>query len=374
MSDELDALLAKLTPAERAQLAARLTTGDAIGGDKVSGDKVVGDKVSDPQGTVSVSDDGRINGVAVGINLGTIIYGRDPREDERRRLVWYLDRLAAKLYRLPLRGLDETLDQGQGVSLPQVYVMLATMSRVEVAGGRAGSKKLRRYYQDGDIEGAIKEAYHLDYALPQEAIVAAEPVTYRQKERRSNPVPGRILYRAQLVTEAVHAHSQLILLGDPGSGKSTFLRHLAWAMARRGLDQLSDATVLFGWDDQRRRLPIILPLRTLAGQLARQGVSAQTVYTALLAEIQSYNITGADDMLNAGLHQGAVLLLFDGLDEVPLDAIPDVTADRRTTLRAVRDFTQMHTSTAAVLTCRTRAFDEPLRELLGWPASPTSPR
>lgn len=373
MSDELDALLAKLTPAERAQLAARLTTGDAVGGDKVAGDKIVGDKIIEPQGAVSISDDGRINGVAVGVNLGTIIYGRDPHEDERRRLVWYLDRLAAKLYRLPLRGLDETLDQGQGVSLPQVYVMLATMSRVEVAGGRAGSKKLRRYYQDGDIEGTIKESYQADYALPHEAIVSAQPVTYRQKERRNNPVPGRILYRAQLVTEAVHDHPQLVLLGDPGSGKSTFLRHLAWALARRGLDQLSDATVLFGWDAQRRRMPIILPLRALAGQLAHRGASDQTVYTALLAEIQSYNITGAEDMLNAALHQGAVLLLFDGLDEVPLDAIPGVTADRRTTLRAVRDFTQMHTSTAAVLTCRTRAFDEPLRELLNWPVETIAP-
>ena len=77
-------------------------------------------------GTVNLGADGRIDGIAVGVNLGKIIYGRDPEEDERKRLVWYLDRLASKLYRLPLRGLDEKLDQGEGVSLPQVYVWSRT--------------------------------------------------------------------------------------------------------------------------------------------------------------------------------------------------------------------------------------------------------
>jgi hypothetical protein len=77
--------------------------------------------VNSPAG--QVSNDGRIDGVAVGVNLGTIIYGRTPEEEERRRLVWHLDRLANKLYRLPLRGLEERLDQGNGVVLPQVYVI-----------------------------------------------------------------------------------------------------------------------------------------------------------------------------------------------------------------------------------------------------------
>ena len=53
-------------------------------------------------------------------------------EEERRRLVWYLAALANKLARLPLRGLEERLDQGNGLALPRVYVMLATKTRVEV--------------------------------------------------------------------------------------------------------------------------------------------------------------------------------------------------------------------------------------------------
>src|SRR6266545_4249561 len=75
-----------------------LQTAAAPAGDTVTDNKVGGSKVVDPHGTVNVSDDARINGVAVGINLGTIIYGRLPGEDERRRLVWYLQGLATKLY------------------------------------------------------------------------------------------------------------------------------------------------------------------------------------------------------------------------------------------------------------------------------------
>ena len=365
MHDDLSELLARLqsmTPEERARLLS-LTAGDAVAGDKVGGDKVGGDKVADPQGTVNLTADARINGVAVGINLGTVIYGRPPIEDERRRLVWYLDRLASKLYRLPLRGLDEKLDQGEGVSLPQVYVMLAIESLVEVARGY--TKELWRYYQGGKLNQPFKPEYSPDHALPDQAIVRVEGLNVVRRERERNlPL---LLSRSTLATEAVHSHRHLVLLGDPGGGKSTFLRHLAWALARRGLDQPSDATALFGWDDQRRLLPVILPLRALAGRLAEHGASAQTVYNALLAEIQSYNIAQADDMFSESLHRGAALLLFDGLDEVPLDTIPGVTADRRTTLRAVRDFAQIHAGAALIVTCRVRAFDEELRAELGWP-------
>jgi len=65
-----------------------------------------------------------------------------------------------------------------------------------------------------------------------------------------------------------------VLLDDPGSGKSTFMRHLAWALAQRGLDQHSEATALVGWEEEQPLLPIFLLLRTLAGRLATQGATA----------------------------------------------------------------------------------------------------
>ncbi len=387
MSDDLDTLVMKLRALRaewgddvaRAAFEKHPAALDAnqrarllklIFGDNAAGSSTASDPVMNPQGTVTISDDARINGVAVGVNLGRIVYGRDPEEDERRRMVWYFDRLAASLYRLPLRGLDETLERGQGISLPQVYVMLATTGE-PVLLVDSESENFASYLNLEQSD--IKREYEPEWALPLKAIIQSDTLESPAAAAILGINPGAEFYRAQLATEAVAENQHLVLLGDPGSGKSTFLRHLAWALARRGLDQLNDVTVLFGWDDQRRLLPIIVPLRALAGRLAAHAAGAQTVYAALLAEIQSFNIAQADDMLSEALHHGAALLLFDGLDEVPLDAVPGVTADRRTTLRAVRDFAQIHAGAAIVITCRVRAFDEPLHAELDWPVETIAP-
>jgi hypothetical protein len=77
-----ESTLAQIAQDLRALREATAPTGDIVAGDKVGGDKVAGDKIVEPQGTVS-NDDGRIDGVAVGVNLGTIIYGRTPEEFDR---------------------------------------------------------------------------------------------------------------------------------------------------------------------------------------------------------------------------------------------------------------------------------------------------
>ncbi len=393
MTDDLDALLAKLTPEERARLAARLGAGDIVGADKIAGDKVGGDKVVEPQGAVNVSDDARINGVAVGVNLGKIIYGRDPQEDERRRLVWYLTALSNKLRRLPLRGLDPKLDEGgEGMLLGRVYIEMAGRFEQEIAHGPAHT--LRHYFENEDLTQPIQSRYHPNHAIPSQAVTTISvwesdvpTPTILTVSADHWPVPVGItdktyfeLTRRRLLLEAVR-NRLTVLLGNPGSGKSTFLRHLAWALAQRGLDQLNDETALFGWDDaypsapsrtatgagegeHRQFLPIFLPLRKLAARLAAENISDATVRAALRDGIESYGIQNIEDLLSESLYSGAALLMFDGLDEVPLEATPGV-ASRITTLQAVHDFAQLYATTHIVVTCRTRAFDEKLSECVG---------
>ncbi len=233
--DTRQRLMADLQALQAASAPAGDVVGDLVGGDKVLGDQVAGEKRTAGPGAVTLSDDARLNGVAVGVNLGTIVYGRLPHEDERRQLAWYLAGLANKLYRLPLRGLDERLDQGKGLALPQVYVMLATQSHIEVAHG--STKELQRYFVGRSLNQPLKEGYNPDQALPDRAIVRVEPWSDGNGRRRSSGTLPRVLWRSCLATEAVQQHARLVLLGDPGSGKSTFLRYLAWALARRGLDQ-----------------------------------------------------------------------------------------------------------------------------------------
>src|SRR6266540_452585 len=355
------------------QLLEKLQAIQTVAGDKVGGDKVAGDKIVEPQGTVNVTGAARI---AVGINLGQIIYGADPTDAQREQLTRYLRRLAAKLQRLPLRGLAARLDEGTGIALPKVYVMLATANRVVVAeDGVALAGYIRpveQFYQGEDPNKPLKEYYDPDRALPDRAIIAEEPMIYR--DRREREAHGHRLYRALLASEAVQQHQRLVLLGDPGGGKSTFLHHLAWALAQRGLDQLSNDTALFGWDDAARLLPVLLPLRKLAGRIINEGAEPATVSATLRDEMMSeYDARQADELLDQALHCGAALLLFDGLDEVPLEAVKGMSADRLTTLRAVRAFAELHDRARVVLTCRVRAFDEPLRACLYWRVETLAP-
>ncbi len=366
MSDDLDALLANLTPEQRVELAARLAAGDAIIGDKVGGDKLAGDKIVEPRGAVNIGDDARVDGVAVGINLGRIVYGRDPREDERRRLVWYLAGLAAKLYELPLRGLDEHLARGDGLAMPQLYVELAT-TRTQLF--KSGSPlELKRYCRVEQADAApayriaINEPYDQDQALPSKAVFVAD--VHGEAEQI-------FLARQLLVTKAIQQSSRIVLLGDPGSGKSTFLRHLAWTLAQRELDPARPRK-LPGWHERKQYLPIILPLRKLAARLMRDGQGDTTIVAALRDEMHSYCTQQVDDALSAALDRGTALLLFDGLDEVPPDGSPEV-ADRLTTLSAVRAAARRFKRCIVVVSCRTRAFDTILQEELGWQVATLAP-
>ena len=93
-----------------------------------------------------------------------------------------------------------------------------------------------------------------------------------------------------------------LLYGDPGSGKTTLLRHLAATLAKRGQD--GEAT----W------VPVVESLPKLARERA-------AYFPDLLAE-HFRRILGGDvgahaERLDALAESGRLLLLFDGLDEVP---------------------------------------------------------
>jgi hypothetical protein len=138
-------------------------------------------------------------GQNIGVNLGIAIFGRDPKEDERRRIVRYLDHLACALDHVPLRGLEQRTDQRQqAISLPKVYTLLATNERVQVARGTRTT--LTTYLEDGEL----RADYAPDYVLPDQAIIAVEQehseVTYRQSDTNKVPVT---LWRSQVAAEAV---------------------------------------------------------------------------------------------------------------------------------------------------------------------------
>lgn len=134
--------------------------------------------------------------------------------------------------------------------------------------------------------------------------------------RLSRPVP---------VLDLLQKHDGLILLGDPGAGKTTFLKLLALALASGQGETLG----LGG------RLPILLPLAAYANALADRDVSLDDFIARHYEEERKIQVPlGA--LLERALRQGSALLLLDGLDEVRDTGRRHLVVDR------VRDFYSRH--------------------------------
>lgn len=362
MSDELERLRREIA-ALKQQLAANsvdnmLGTNNTIADSDVHVENVVaGNLDQSKHGTVNMND-GRVD-LVVGMNLGKIIYGRDPDHDELELIQIYLRQLAEKFSYLPTSNLANRLDRNQGISMPAVYVMLGTHNNHEFRSGVA--HQLTQWYD----EKKVKEAYDPELVLPDQALYV---------QLFSGEYDDIVsLQRQELVTQAIWKHQHMVLLGVPGGGKSTVLRHLTWVLAQRGLDQTSDMTELAGWNADERLLPLFLPLRELSGAIKQHGASSQTVLRALSERLREDYALDDDGLLKTALIQRhKTMLIFDGLDEVPAKAT-DTSADRTTTINVIREFLRTHSGNRCVISCRTRAFDSDLQKLLGWHVAEIAP-
>ena len=169
------------------------------------------------------------------------------------------------------------------------------------------------------------------------------------------------------LNEVLSLGRRLILTGGPGSGKTTVLLHIAWALTQAiAADDLALAKKLVGFEPAKSKkddgseeieslpLPIFVPLSAYA--VHRRSLKPQDDRT-LAAFITHYlfarqtSFALPDDFFRHLLRQGrAVLLLLDGLDEVP-----DET-ERAQVRQAIEDLVTGREGMRVVVTCRSAAY------------------
>jgi formylglycine-generating enzyme required for sulfatase activity/predicted MPP superfamily phosphohydrolase len=178
--------------------------------------------------------------------------------------------------------------------------------------------------------------------------------------------PDREIRRATALEVADHDR-KMVLLGDPGGGKSTFANYLALCLAGARLEHLGETSALpgDGWLAHLQPtwthgplLPLLITLRHFAGSDRCDGTAAglwnfaaDTLATQGLADFASY--------LRQQLLDGGVMVLLDGLDEV---ADPE---ERKAVRDAVADFaaTYGHPDNHYLVTCRGYAYQDPRWQL-----------
>ncbi len=115
---------------------------------------------------------------------------------------------------------------------------------------------------------------------------------------------GERLSEPQAVLDLLNQYDGLVILGDPGAGKTTFLKYLTLMLA------LNEGEAL-GMED---RLPVLVPLSAYANALAQQDVSLQEFMG------EYYRSRGVDlpvnQLIDQALAAGRALIMLDGLDEV----------------------------------------------------------
>jgi formylglycine-generating enzyme required for sulfatase activity len=145
----------------------------------------------------------------------------------------------------------------------------------------------------------------------------------RLSEEEQEALTGR-LSEPQPVLDLLREHDGLIILGDPGVGKTTFLKFVALRLALGEGQELGLG----------HRLPVLVPLSAYANALAEDDVRLDDFIAGYFHDI------GVDlpiaEMVDTAMTEGSAMILLDGLDEVKDPALRHVVVER------VVDFYTLH--------------------------------
>ncbi|MBI3162126.1 MAG: SUMF1/EgtB/PvdO family nonheme iron enzyme [Chloroflexi bacterium] len=148
-------------------------------------------------------------------------------------------------------------------------------------------------------------------------------------------------------------NKRLVILGEAGAGKSTFVKKLIALQSAVLLGETKESIQGFAPD----LVPVFIVLRDLSPKLAALDLGKlsaenqkQALSESILEKIRE-DIKSAEfiPLLEKSFESGKVLLVLDGLDEVP-------QALRERVRRAVGALTQLHQVERVIVTSRTRSY------------------
>jgi predicted NACHT family NTPase len=141
-------------------------------------------------------------------------------------------------------------------------------------------------------------------------------------------VLGQVRHQRIPGLQAVEDHRQLMILGKPGAGKTTFMKRLA--------------ILCNGGEFQPQRVPVFVTLKDYA-----EAAGSPNLQTYIQNQWKTCGVKEADALATI-LEAGHALILLDGLDEVR-------ETDHDRVLQDIKTFTQQYRDCQCVITCRIAA-------------------
>ena len=252
--------------------------------------------------------------------------GEIPRTDTEAREI-YCQYIAQQAGVLTLRGMDRTEsdagNQRNTLSLAGIYTGLdiqqSTSDKAMATMLAKGQWQETRFDNERDIKVGRELA--------------------QDDEDKMRPVSA---------IEAATLSRKWVLLGDPGSGKTTFVNYLTQILAQKNFENLP------AWQEKERSiLPVVIILRNFYRWAQSKGESranSNLLRKFILHDLTNKDLIFANVLIENALEAGQAILILDGLDEVP-------PGEARTFVRdSILAFHSRYVKNRFLITCRVLSY------------------
>jgi predicted NACHT family NTPase len=158
-----------------------------------------------------------------------------------------------------------------------------------------------------------------DYLRAFESGEAYESSYRDRKQSEQEPQPGK---------DVANKHPYLMVLGGPGMGKTTFLRKVGLEALKQGQGEYEHILI-----------PVFLELRQ-----CREEKDLE-LEAKIAEEFKNCGLDRYEECTERLLKNGKLLILLDGLDEVPINLLPKMT-------RAIQDLVDRYDKNRFIVSCR----------------------
>lgn len=136
-------------------------------------------------------------------------------------------------------------------------------------------------------------------------------------------------------SDVLASYQRVFILGKPGAGKTTFLKHTALRAIHREI----------------RLVPVFISLRELSD-------AGQDIFEFVHAQFERHGDPEMSQLLEQLLDDGRLLLLFDGLDEINQEG-----GQRNKIIALLEDFFRQYGACQVIVTCRVAAAEHHFEQL-----------
>ncbi len=217
-------------------------------------------------------------------------------------------------------------------SISDAHISIPTSEKTKSAREKRNRQSMLELVSNSWVKGVLEQSLHDEVLIELGLEERRDAVYNRQGIELQRPGhPKQMLPQGMKIMDVFDEMGQtLLILGEPGSGKTTMLLELA------------RDTIARAEEDPKHRIPVVFNLSSWTD-------AKQPIADWLVGELKTKYYT-PKKIASDWIENDDLLLLFDGLDEVS-------SGSREACACAINDFRREHGLTPLVVCCRSEEYE-----------------